>query len=120
VEGGGWEWQHMSPWSILDFALLCPYFCNMKKVSWNSEKAKALRSDPTRAHVSFEDCVVALGSGGHLATVPNLSKNFPNQQMYVLKIKNYVHCVPFVEGDDEVFLKTIFPSRKYTAMFLKN
>lgn len=82
--------------------------------------AKMLKADPTRALVTFEDCVVALAGGGHLATVSNPSKNFPNQQMYVLKIKNYVHCVPFVESDDEIFLKTIFPSRKHTAMFLKN
>jgi hypothetical protein len=28
--------------------------------------------------------------------------------------------VPFVENDEEIFLKTIIPSRKYTKIFLQN
>jgi hypothetical protein len=109
----------IEPFPAVDFALLCPYKLVMKTVTWNPEKAKSLKSDPTRAHVTFEDCVVAMSSGGHLATVPNPSKNFPNQQMYILKIKDYVHCVLFVESEEEIFLKTIFPNRKFNAMFLK-
>ena len=27
--------------------------------------------------------------------------------------------VPYVEDDDVIFLKTIFPSRKYTKMYLR-
>ncbi len=29
-----------------------------------------------------------------------------------LKMHDYIHLVPFIETDDEIFLKTIIPSRK--------
>jgi hypothetical protein len=90
----------------------------MKKMTWNPEKALALLDDKTRGYVSFEECAVAIERGGLLAIVDNPSKNHPNQQMYIVNIDNYAHCVPFIEGADEIFLKTVFPSRKYTAIFL--
>ena len=37
--------------------------------------------------------------------------------MYILEIENYAVIVPFVETDDEIFLKTAFPSRKYTKRY---
>jgi hypothetical protein len=33
-------------------------------------------------------------------------------------MEGYVYLVPFVESDDEVFLKTIIPSRKATNAYL--
>ena len=42
---------------------------------------------------------------------------YPNQKMYVLEIDNYAIIVPYVENDDEIFLKTAFPSRKYTKKY---
>ena len=90
----------------------------MKKIVWNFEKAATLQNNPNRGKVSFEDCVVALASGKLLDVVPNPSRNHPSQSMYVLNISNYAYCVPFVESDTEIFLKTVFPSRKYTALYL--
>jgi hypothetical protein len=37
----------------------------------------------------------------------------------VVRIDDYAYLVPFVEDDDEVFLKTIIPSRKATKKYLK-
>jgi hypothetical protein len=31
--------------------------------------------------------------------------------------RGYVWMVPFVEEDDHIFLKTLYPSRKYTKMY---
>ena len=42
---------------------------------------------------------------------PNNEK-YPNQKIFVLEIKEYISYVPFVEDDNEIFLKTIIPSRK--------
>jgi hypothetical protein len=36
----------------------------------------------------------------------------------VVSLKGYAHMVPFVENDEEVFLKTIMPSRKATKQYL--
>jgi hypothetical protein len=41
----------------------------------------------------------------------------PNQKIYILEIGNYAYIVPFVESENEIFLKTAFPSRKYTKRF---
>ena len=92
----------------------------MKKIVWNSEKAAALLNDPARGYVGFEDCVVALESGKLLDVAPNPSSNHPSQKMYVLNINNYAYYVPFVETDTEIFLNTLFPSRKYTALYLED
>jgi hypothetical protein len=92
----------------------------MKKIAWNPEKAAALQNNPTRGKVGFEACVVALESGKLLDVAPNPSSNHPSQKMYVLNIDNYAYCVPFVETDTEIFLKTVFPSRKYTALYLED
>jgi hypothetical protein len=90
----------------------------MKKIAWNPEKAAELRNNAIRGNVGFEDCVVALESGKLLDVTPNPSSNHASQKMFVLNINNYAYCVPFVESDTEIFLKTVFPSRKYTALYL--
>jgi hypothetical protein len=38
--------------------------------------------------------------------------------MMVLHINNYAFVVPYVESEDGIFLKTVFPSRKHTAIYL--
>jgi len=37
----------------------------------------------------------------------------------VIEINSYAYVVPYVEEDDYLFLKTIFPSRKYTKEYLR-
>jgi len=39
--------------------------------------------------------------------------------MMVLNIREYIHLVPYVETKDEIFLKTIIPSRKTTKNYLR-
>ncbi len=36
----------------------------------------------------------------------------------VVCIENYAYLVPYVEDEEEVFLKTIIPSRKATQKYL--
>lgn len=49
---------------------------------------------------------------------PNQEK-YKGQKIFVVWIDDYIYLVPFVESDDEVFLKTIIPSRKATRKYLK-
>jgi len=37
----------------------------------------------------------------------------------VIEIENYAYQVPFVETEQEIFLKTIIPSRKFTKKYLR-
>lgn len=48
---------------------------------------------------------------------PNPQK-YPGQRIFVLNIDEYIHLVPYVESEDEIFLKTIIPSRKATREYL--
>jgi len=88
----------------------------MKPISWNPEKNDQLKSE---RGVAFEDVVFHIMAGDILDTVdhPN-QKCYPGQQIHIIAIEEYVYLVPFVESDDEVFLKTIIPSRKATKNYL--
>ena len=48
---------------------------------------------------------------------PNKEK-YPNQLLLLIEIDRYVYVVPCVLENDVCFLKTIFPSRKYTSKYL--
>ena len=88
----------------------------MKAIDWDSAKNKLLKSE---RGVGFEDVVVRLVNGNVLDTLdhPNQEK-YPNQRIHVLDINGYVYLVPFVEGEQGIFLKTIIPSRKATRNYL--
>jgi uncharacterized DUF497 family protein len=88
----------------------------VKPISWNTEKNAVLK---TKRGVSFEDVVFHILSGDILDTLehPN-QERYPGQQIHVIAIEEYVYLVPFVESDEEVFLKTIIPSRKATKSYL--
>ena len=49
---------------------------------------------------------------------PNKEK-YPKQKIYVIEFNNYILEVPFVRNDNEIFLKTAYPSRKMTQKYLK-
>lgn len=88
----------------------------MKPFSWNTEKNALLK---TERGVSFEDVVFHIMAGDILDTVdhPN-QERYPGQQIHVIAIEKYVYLVSFVESEEEVFLKTIIPSRKATRSYL--
>jgi hypothetical protein len=88
----------------------------MKPITWNLEKNRFLQ---TERNVSFEDVVYHIMAGGILDTVehPN-QERYPGQQIHVIEIEGYAYLVPFVESEDEVFLKTVIPSRKATKTYL--
>ena len=49
---------------------------------------------------------------------PN-KKKYTGQRMMVLNIEEYIYLVPYVESENEIFLKTIIPSRKATKKYLE-
>jgi len=46
------------------------------------------------------------------------NKRFKNQHMFAVNVNEYIYLVPFVETAEEIFLKTIYPSRKATKRYL--
>jgi hypothetical protein len=49
---------------------------------------------------------------------PNQEK-YPQQKIIVVNINDYAYLIPRVETEDGIFLKTIIPSRKMTAKYLR-
>ena len=88
----------------------------MKYFQWNEEKDAQLKQE---RGVSFSDIVAVLIGGGLLDVVPHPNpKRYRNQRMFVVRVADYVYLVPFVETEDEIFLKTIIPSRKAKLKYL--
>jgi ribosomal protein S3AE len=88
----------------------------MKYYDWNDEKnalIKKLRG------ISFEEIVLAIVSGDLVDRIkhPN-AKKYPNQQVFLVKIEDYIYSVPYVEDDKKIFLKTIIPNSKVTKKHL--
>jgi hypothetical protein len=88
----------------------------MKIINWNTEKSVALKSS---RGICFEDVVFHIERGDTLDDYlhPN-QKDYPGQRIMVIVIANYAYLIPYVEEDDELFLKTIIPSRKATQKYL--
>ena len=93
------------------------YILRMKLFNWNSEKNELLKSN--RA-ICFEDIVFYMDKGFLVDDVihPNQEK-YPEQRMLVVNIEEYIYLVPYVESENELFLKTIIPSRKATKKYLE-
>ena len=89
----------------------------MKPYVWNEEKNEWLKQE---RGVSFEDVVLAIQEEKILDIIkhPN-QRRYLKQNIYVLEIGEYAYLVPFVEDEDKIFLKTIFPSRKYTREYIE-
>jgi hypothetical protein len=50
---------------------------------------------------------------------PNQSK-YPGQKIATIRIDDYAYLVPYVQESDEIFLKTIIPSRKATNKHVRS
>ncbi len=44
---------------------------------------------------------------------------YPNQRIFVIEVDEYAWLVPYVENEDEIFLKSAIPSRKATRHYLR-
>jgi len=84
----------------------------MKCFLWNDDKNVQLKQE---RNVSFEEVVWHIEQGYLLDVVEHHDQaKYLGQRIFVVNIKNYAHLVPFVETENEVFLKTIIPNRKAT------
>lgn len=80
----------------------------MKKLKWNLLKNERLKK--TRG-VSFEEITQS-----KLIAVKQHPKR-TRQNIMLFEHKGYIWVVPYVVTGDEIFMKTLYPSRKYTKMY---
>jgi len=88
----------------------------MKMFDWNDKKNATLKKE---RNLTFEEIVFHITHDGLLDVIqhPNQEK-YSNQKMFIVNVEGYVCLVPFIEDDEIIFLKTIFPSRKMTRKYL--
>ena len=80
----------------------------MKDIRWSPLKSERLKK--TRG-VSFEEIIAS-----RLIAVKRHPKR-EDQDIMVFKYKGYIWIVPYIEEKDYIFLKTLYPSRKYTKLY---
>jgi hypothetical protein len=70
--------------------------------------------------ISFEAVVYFIEKGQVLDDIehPNKEK-YGNQNIFIVNINDYVYLVPYLESENEIFLKTIIPSRRATKKYLR-
>ncbi len=89
----------------------------MKFHNWNSDKNKYLKK---HRNISFEEIVFCIENNRVVKIVEHHNnEKYPGQKMYVIDYIDYFYLVPFVESENEIFLKTIIPSRKAKKKYSK-
>jgi uncharacterized DUF497 family protein len=88
----------------------------MNVFNWNNEKNELLKAE---RNICFEEIVMAIFENQIVDVFdhPNQEK-YPGQKVYAVNIDDYIYLVPYIKSDDEIFLKTIIPSRKATKKYL--
>ena len=85
---------------------------------WNEEKNDLLKRE---RGISFEEIVTHILQGDLLFVKEHANQErYPGQQMFVVRMGDYVYLVPFVERDNVAFLKTIIPSRVETRNYRRS
>ena len=83
------------------------------RIIWDAVKNRKLKLD---RGVGFEEAASCILKGEILDFIKNPAH--PGQFYFVMILKEYTHVVPFVIGqDEEIILKTIFPSRKFDKLY---
>ena len=88
----------------------------MKRNNWDPKKNELLKQ---KRGIGFEDIVVAILEKRILDIVQHPQEECSGQKYLIVEIDGYAYVVPFVETEEERFFKTIFPSRKYTKIYLR-
>ena len=87
----------------------------MKTYAWNHEKNELLKAE---RDISFEEIVfnIQIGNEVDIYDHPNQGR-YPGQKISVVIVEGYAYLVPYIESEEEIFLKTIIPSRKATKQY---
>ena len=86
------------------------------KYIYDEQKNQKLKAE---RGVCFEDVINAISDGKILEIIPHHNQvEYPNQMILIIEIDEYAYLVPYLEEKDLLILKTVFPSRKFTKLYL--
>lgn len=86
----------------------------MKKVEYNEEKRRLLLIS---RGIDLKEISIKILNNEVLAS--NENPNYPNQKKIDVIVDDYVCCVPVVEDNEKIFIKTARPDRKRNALYTK-
>ena len=90
----------------------------MKVFRWDNEKNELLKNS---RGVCFEQVVILMEREYILETIEHPNQNkYSGQKIAAVMIDDYAYLVPYVQKSDEIFLKTIIPSRKATNKYMRS
>lgn len=87
------------------------------KFEFDYKKSSLLRK---QRGIGFEEIITLIESGRLIAIIAHPKPNdYPNQEIYLLDIENYIWLVPHIKKNNIIRLITYYPSRKATKQWLK-
>jgi hypothetical protein len=90
----------------------------MKIFRWDNDKNELLKNS---RGVCFEQVVILMEREDILETIEHPNQNkYPGQKIATVMIDDYAYLVPYVQKSDEIFLKTIIPSRRATNKYKRS
>ncbi|GAB6392433.1 MAG: BrnT family toxin [Treponematales bacterium] len=85
-------------------------------IRWNEAKNRVLKA---QRGVSFEEAAAIIRADKTVDILEHPNKErYGNQRLLLVNIDGYIFVVPAVIAGDVCFLKTMYPSRKYTKRYL--
>jgi uncharacterized DUF497 family protein len=88
----------------------------MKTYNWNIEKNEILKK---QRGISFEEIIFHIDNNDEIDLYPHPNQErYPTQWISVVIVDKYAYLVPYIESGNEIFLKTIIPSRKATKKYI--
>ncbi|MCL0056373.1 toxin [Dehalococcoidia bacterium] len=70
--------------------------------------------------ISLEQIIFHLSQGDLWKTADHPEQEkYPGQEIYFVLMDDYIYLVPYKREGDQIFLKTIIPSRKATRHYKK-
>lgn len=89
----------------------------MKVFRWDNQKNEWLIR---HRGVCFEQVVILLEGQEVLDVLEHPNQEaYPGQKIAIVRIDDYAYLVPYVQDGEDIFLKTIIPSRKATRQYLR-
>lgn len=86
--------------------------------NWSEEKNQRLKAE---RGISFEEIIIAIEEGFLVDVLQHHDfERYHNQRIYLVLYREYLWATPHVIDDEreEIFLKTIYPSRKFTKDYM--
>lgn len=82
---------------------------------YSEDKRQELISE---GKMDFALIIEMIEQGNILDIKQNEVKGREHQKVFILEYHDYIRIVPFVETPEKIFLKTNYPSRKQTKIYL--